>query len=263
MRIEPGLPALVTGASSGIGRAIALELARRGCRVAVLARTESALEELAEEMRAAGGEPLVVSADVQQEEQVAAAVARTVETFGALRLLVANAGLGLYAKVEEQPAEHVETTIGVNYVGMTRTVRHALPHLLAAAPAHVVGITSSAGLIPHTLGSAYCASKAASNMYLATLRLEVLDRGVGVSWICPGAVVTPFLDKSGLDPDRDLPRLARWTVRKLEADEVARAALRAVEHNRREVALPLMMRFFAWSRRSTPRIAEWLIRVTG
>jgi len=263
MRIEPGLPALVTGASSGIGRGIALELARRRCKVAILARTESALEELAAEMREAGGEALVVTADVQQEEQVAAAVARTVETFGGLRLLVANAGLGRYGLVEEQPAEHVETTISINYVGMTRTVRHALPHLLASTPSHVVGVTSSAGLIPHTLGSAYCASKAASNMYLATLRLEVLDRGVGVSWVCPGVVKTPFLDKVDMDPDKDLPRLARMTVRQLTADEVVRATLKAVEGNRREVTLPLMMRFFAWSRRATPRIAEWLIRVTG
>jgi len=267
MRIEPGLPALVTGASSGIGRGIALELARRGCKVAVLARTRDALEELADEMRELGGErgaeALVAPADVQEEEQVAAAVARTVETFGGLRLLVANAGLGRYAKVEDQPAEHVETTIHVNYVGMTRTVRHALPHLLAAAPSHVVGVTSSAGLIPHTLGSAYCASKAASNMYLAALRLEVFDRGVGVSWVCPGVVKTPFLDKVDMDPDKDLPRLARMTVRHLSADEVVRATLRAVEGNKREVALPLMMRFFAWSRRATPRIAEWLVRVTG
>jgi len=266
VKIEPGLPALVTGASSGIGREVALELARRGCKVAVLARTEAALEELAAEIRQVGvdgAEALIVPADVQDEEQVATAVARTVEAFGGLRLLVANAGLGRYSEVEEQPAEHVETTIHINYVGMTRTVRHALPHLLAAAPSHVVGVTSSAGLIPHTLGAAYCASKAASNMYLAALRLEVYERGVGVSWVCPGVVKTPFLDKVDMNPDEDLPRLARMTVRHLTAEEVARATLRAVEKDKREVTLPLMMRFFAWSRRATPRIAEWLIRVTG
>lgn len=263
MKIAPGTPCLVTGASSGIGRGIALDLGRRGCRVALVARSAEPLAELAGEVTAAGGEGLALPADVRDEGEVAAAVAAAAERFGGLRLVVANAGLGRYGPVEEQPAEHVETTIGINYVGMTRTVRHALPHLLAGAPSHVVGITSSAGLIPHRLGSAYCASKAASNAYLAALRLEVYDRGVGVSWICPGVVETPFLDKSGLDPGRDLPRLARWTVRHLDVEEVSRAVLGAIERDRSEVVMPPMMRFYAWVRRQTPRLADWLNRKTG
>ena len=263
MKIEAALPALVTGASSGIGRSIALGLGKRGCRVAIVARSAAPLEELAAEIGDAGGSALPLVADVSDEEQIATAVVRTVEAFGQLRLVVANAGHGRYGSVKDQPAEHVESTIGVNYVGMTRTVRHALPHLLKAAPAHVVGVTSSAGLIPHRSASAYCASKAASNAYLATLRLEVFDHGVGVSWVCPGLVRTPFVGKAELDPDRDLPRLARWLVRDLEADEVAEAVLRAVERNRSEVVMPGMMRFFAWTRRVTPRLADWLNRRVG
>ena len=263
MKIERGLPCLVTGASSGIGREIALALGRRGCRVALAARSADALTALAGELTAAGGEGLALPTDVRDEGQVGAAVAAAVARFGGLRLVVANAGLGRYALVEEQPAEHVETTIGINYVGMTRTVRHALPHLLAGAPSHVVGVASSAGLIPHRLASAYSASKAASIAYLATLRLEVFDRGVGVSWICPGVVETPYLEKADLDPATDLPRLARWTVRHLTAEEVARATLRAVERNRSEVVMPPMMRFYAWTRRLTPRLGDWLNRRTG
>lgn len=263
MKITPGTPALVTGASSGIGRAIALELARRGARVAVVARSREPLEQLVEEISAAGGEGLALTADVRREEEVAAAVTAAAQAFGGLRLVIANAGLGRYASVEEQPAEHVEVTIQTNYVGMTHVVRHALPHLLADAPGHIVGVTSSAGLIPHRLASAYCASKAAANTYLATLRLEVIGRGVGVSWICPGLVQTPFIDKADLDPAQDLPRLARWMVRTLSAEEVARAAVRAVESNRREVVLPLMMRLFALTRRIAPGFGDWLNRVSG
>lgn len=263
MKIERDLPALVTGASSGIGRGVALALARRGCRVGIAARSEDRLRELAEEMERAGGKALVLPTDVRDEEAAALAVARTAEAFGKLRLVVANAGLGRYARVEEQPAEHVETTIRTNYVGMTHTVRHALPYLLRATPSHVVGITSSAGLIPHPLASAYSASKAASNAYLAALRIEVFDRGLGVSWVCPGAVATPFVEKAELDLSRDLPLLARLLVRTLTVDEVVTAVLRAVERNRREVVLPPMMRFFAWSRRMTPRFADWVNRKTG
>lgn len=263
MKITPGTPALVTGASSGIGREIALALAARGCRVGLVARSADALEELAAELAEAGGEGVALPADVRDEERVAAAVDAAARRFGGLRLVIANAGLGRYAEVVEQPAEHVEVTIETNYVGMTHVVRHALPHLLAATPAHVVGVTSSAGLIPHRLASAYCASKAASNAYLAALRLEVKERGVGVSWICPGLVETPFVAKADLEPSSDLPRLARWLVRTLEPEEVARATLRAVERDRAEVVLPASMRFFAFTRRLTPRLADWLNRKVG
>lgn len=263
MRITTDLPSLVTGASSGIGREIALQLGRRGCRVALLARSREALEAVAQDIQQAGGQALVLTTDVTQEEQVVAAVRQTVESFGGLRLVVANAGLGRYGLIEEQPAEHVETTILTNYVGLTRVVRHTLPHLLAATSGHIVGVTSSAGLIPHRLASAYCASKAACNAYLATLRLEVVDRGVGVSWVCPGLVETPFVGKADLDPEKDLPLLARVLVPKLQPEDVARATLRAVERNRGEVVMPRMMRFFAWTRRLAPATADWLNRKTG
>jgi short-subunit dehydrogenase len=263
MKIEPGTPCLVTGASSGIGRAIALALGRRRCRVALVARSEGPLAELAAEIDAAGGEGLALPADVTSEEQVAAAVAAAAARFGGLRLLVANAGVGRYAPVAEQPAEHVESTITTNYVGLTRAVRCALPHLLAAAPAHVVGIASSAGLIPHRTASAYCASKAASIAYLSALRVEVKGRGVGVTWVCPGIVETPFIAAADLDPKRDLPRLNNLTVRTLAPEEVARATVRAVEWDRREVVIPAMMRFWVFIRRLTPSLGDWVQRVTG
>lgn len=263
MKLKAGTACLVTGASSGIGREIALELGRKGCKVALLARSEDALHKLAGEVSEAGGEGLALPTDVRSEEQIQAAVEATVKNFGGLQVVVANAGLGRYALVEDQPAEHVETTIQTNYVGMTRLVRHSLPHLLAAPPGHIVGVTSSAGLIPHRLASAYCASKAACNAYLAALRLEIVDRGVGVSWVCPGLVETPFIEKSELEPAKDLPLLARTLVRTLTTEDVARATLKAIEGNKSEVVLPLMMRFFAWTRRLTPRMADWLNRKTG
>lgn len=263
MKLAAKTPCLVTGASSGIGRAIALELGRRGCRVALLARSEGPLAELAREIDAAGGEGLALPTDVTSEEQVAAAVAAAAERFGGLRLVVANAGLGRYAPVAEQPAEHVETTIQTNYVGLTRTVRLALPHLLAGAPSHLVGVTSSAGLIPHRTASAYCASKAASTAYLAALRIEVKGRGVGVTTICPGLVETPFVERADLVPSRHMPRLANWTVPALDAEQVARATVRAVERDKREVVMPFMMRFFVAFRRLAPGFGDWLQRVTG
>ncbi len=251
---------MVTGASSGIGRAVAVELGRRQCRVALVARRSETLESVAVEVREAGGDPIVVPADLATEKGCSAAVAGVLDDLGKLRLVVANAGIGRYSLVEEQPAEHAEQLMRVNYLGLVHTVRHALPHLLEAAPAGIVGVTSSAGLIPHRAGSAYCASKAAAIAYLATLRLEVADRGVGVSWVCPGAVRTPFFEESGLDPDQDLPLLARLLVRQLGPDEVAKAVVRAARSGRAEIVQPAMMRFFVMLRRLTPRLADWVNR---
>ena len=251
---------MVTGASSGIGEAVAVELGRLGCRVALVARRRGELERVAERVEGAGGEAVVVAADLGRDAGCRGAVEEAVSALGGLRLLVPNAGLGRYAPVESQPSAHAEDTIRINYLGLVHTVRHALPHLLGAAPSAIVAVTSSAGLIPHRLGSAYCASKAAANMYLAALRLEVVDRGVGVSWVCPGAVRTPFFDGAGMDPERDLPLLARLLVRRLEPEEVARAVVRAASSGRPETVIPFTLRLFALFRRLAPRLGDWINR---
>ena len=251
---------MVTGASSGIGRAVAIELGRTGCRVALVARRREALEAVAEAVNGAGGEGIPVPADLGSDGGCRRAVEATLEALGNLRLLVPNAGIGRYATVLEQPASHAEETIRINYLGLVHTVRHALPHLLEAAPSAIVAVTSSAGLIPHRLGSAYCASKAAANAYLAALRLEVADAGVRVAWVCPGAVRTPFFEEANLDPDRDLPFLARLLVRQLDPPEVARAVLRAARRGRPEAVIPPILRFFAFTRRLAPTLADWINR---
>ncbi len=250
----------MTGASSGIGRSVALALAARGARIALVARGVERLEDVAREVEQAGGEALVLTADVADARSIAAAVDTAAGRLGGLAVVVANAGLGRYARAAEQDPAEVELLARVNFLGTVNTVRAALPHLLAAVPSHVAAVASSAGLIPHTLGSAYCASKAAVIQYLAALRLEVLDRGVGVSWICPGAVQTPFFEGANLDPDRDLPLLARVLVRRLQPEEVAAGVLRAIEKNRREIVQPAMLRFFVRFRRLAPGLADWLNR---
>jgi len=250
----------VTGASSGIGRDIALELAKKGCRIALVARRRKALEEVGSLVETRGGEALVLPVDVRDASAVAEAVRETVGRFGGLQVVIPNAGLGRYALAAEQDPAEIEELIRINYLGTVHTVRAALPHLLGSPPAHIAAVASSAGLIPHRLASAYCATKAAVIQYLAAVRLEVFDSGVGVSWICPGAVETPFFEGARLDPDTDLPLLARLFVRTLGSGEVARATVRAVERNRREVIMPGFVRFFVWTRRMTPALADWINR---
>jgi len=260
VKVLPGNVVLVTGASSGIGREIALAFAGKGCRLALVARREKLLEEVAAGVLEAGGEALILPADVRDPGAVGSAVRETIAKLGGLQIVIPNAGFGRYAEASVQDPAEVEELFRVNVLGTINTVRATLPHLLENPPAHIAAVASSAGLIPHRLASAYCATKAAVIQYLAAVRLEVHDRGVGVSWICPGAVETPFFEGARLDPATDLPLLARLFVRTLDAREVASSTVRAVERNRREVAMPAFVRFFAWSRRLTPALADWINR---
>ena len=190
-------------------------------------------------------------------------VKTAIECFGRLDGLICHAGeLGL-GSISDLTIEDWQVTFRTNVDSVFYLLKFALPEMLKRPQASVVINASIAAFKSFPNHPAYCASKAAANTYLATLRLEVLARGVGVSWICPGLVETPFIEKAELDPAHDLPRLARWMVRHLTAEEVARATVRAVEANRREVVMPFMMRMFALTRRIAPGFGDWLNRVSG
>ncbi len=186
-----GASALVTGASRGIGRAIALELGRAGARVALVARDAQALERLASEVRAAGGQALVHAGDLCAPGVPAAAVAAAVTAHGRLQVLVNNAGVGAFAPLAETDDETWERVLGLNVSAVFRTTRAALPHLTQGG-GHVFMISSLAGRNAIANMSAYCASKAALDHLAACLMLEVREQGVKVTTLAPGSVDTEF-----------------------------------------------------------------------
>lgn len=186
-----GASALVTGAGRGIGRAVALALARKGARVALVARTSSELEALAEEIRRAGGQALAFAGDVCDPQVPAAAVAAAVAAHGRLQVLVNNAGVGAFAPLAETSDETWERVIGTNLSAVFRLTRAALPHLVQGG-GHVFMISSLAGRNAIANMSAYCASKAALDHLAACLMLEVRQHGVKVTTLAPGSVDTGF-----------------------------------------------------------------------
>jgi short-subunit dehydrogenase len=255
------LPCLVTGASAGIGAEVALALARRRCAVALLARRQEQLLAVARQVEGVGGKALVVVADVTDAEALQRAVAQAAEKLGGLRLVVANAGVGVHAAAEELPHAELERVFQVNCLGAMATVRTAVPYLLASAPAAIVAVSSLSGLIPYRGGSAYGASKAALNQYLRCLRLELGGRGVRVGWLCPGPVATDLI-LEGV-PHRKLPRLARLLVPVLSPARVAAAVIRLAERGGGERVMPWSAALFAWMARCFPVTAERLERLTG
>lgn len=259
MRIS-AMGCLVTGASRGIGAAVAVELARRGCRVGLVARSEDELAAVAEQCRAAGGDAAAFAADVTDAAAVASAADAAAAWAGGLRLAVANAGVGTHGPALA-PASELRRPMEVNFVGAVNTIRAAAVHLQAAPPAAVVAVSSLAGLIPLRGGGAYGASKAALIAYLRCLRLELAGSGVRVAWVCPGAVDTTMI-VDGVPHDK-LPRLARLMVPVLTPEHVARAVVRAARGGRPQRVIPFQGAVFASFMRHAPRLAELVERATG
>jgi NADP-dependent 3-hydroxy acid dehydrogenase YdfG len=191
-----GTVALVTGASSGIGEATARALAARGAAVALAARREERLAQLAKEIRGSGGDALVLEADVTDKTQAQAAVARTVAALGRLDILVNNAGVMLLGPVENAPLDEWEQMVRLNVLGLLYTAHAALPHLLQAAEraprqvADLVNIGSDAGRVARTGEGVYNLSKFGVVAFSEALRQEVTKRHVRVSVVEPGAVAT-------------------------------------------------------------------------
>ncbi len=198
-----GRIALVTGASSGIGRAIALKLAALGARVALTGRRVAPLEAVADEVRAAGGQAQAIAGDVRDEVHADAAVEETVRAFGGLDILVNNAGVIGAGPVEALATEEWERVLGTDLTGAFFFARAAIPCLKRRRGASIVNISSVTGRRPYANLAAYCVAKAGLDMLTECLALELAPHGVRVNAINPGVVVTNLHKASDTVSDYD------------------------------------------------------------
>ena len=186
--------AVVTGASSGIGAALALELARRGAKVGLTARRLDRLEALAETIRSAGGIAAVEAADASDPESTRHALAKLAETLGPIDLLVANAGSGLADDAIHFSSERFARMTQVNLIGPAVAFESVLPSMLARKTGHLVGISSLAAYrgLPGSAG--YSATKAGLSALLEGLRPELRPLGITVTTVHPGFVTTAMIE---------------------------------------------------------------------
>jgi NADP-dependent 3-hydroxy acid dehydrogenase YdfG len=182
---------LVTGASSGIGRALAVEYGRGGAKLALCARREAELEETAAEVRQAGGSAIIIPLDVADVDAVGEAVRRADRDLGSLDMVIANAGRGDTRLATRLTWQDVGPIIDVNVRGAFATLVAAIPVLLAQQGGHLVGISSLAGVRALPTSAAYSASKAALSTFLESLRIDLAPVGIRVTDVQPGFVMTP------------------------------------------------------------------------
>ena len=220
-----GRVALITGASRGIGRAIATTLVEEGARVALASRS-------GDDLGIAGA--LAQPADVRDPAAMESIVAATVERFGALDILVMNAGVGAYGPFLDLDPEHIEEMIDVNVKGAIYAARAALPHLIRSDAADFVMIASEAGRRGLPYEAVYCASKFAQVGLTAALDHELREQGVRCTNVCPGGVATDFAMGRGRTPD--MPQLAGMMRPEDVAEAVRFVVTRPRTHRILEVA---------------------------
>ncbi len=228
-----GLGAVVTGASSGIGRELALRIAARGAQVALVARRSELLEELAADIEAGGGRALVLPCDVSDRRAVEASAAFAIEKFGKVDLLVNNAGYGRHRSLLAWELDDMERMMRTNYFGSLYWTKALLPSMVERRSGWLVFMASVAGRIAPPGESGYAATKFATVGLAESLSVEVEEAGVHVLTVCPGTVRTDFFDEEALAA---MPWAARRSM--VEASQLADAAIGALARGKRTITYP-------------------------
>jgi meso-butanediol dehydrogenase / (S,S)-butanediol dehydrogenase / diacetyl reductase len=214
--------AIVTGGGSGLGKATARLFAEEGAKVAVLDLAADAAETVAAEIRAGGGKAQAYTADVSDPASVEQTVVALAGDLGRPQIVVNSAGIGSFARTEEEDPAHFTAIIGVNLTGTFLMCRYTLPYLLDGGGS-IVNIASNAGLMGQAFSAAYCASKGGVVNMTRALAVEYLDRGVRVNCVAPGGMRTPltkgFRLPEGIDFDVLRPVMSKLGAS--EPEEVA------------------------------------------
>jgi NAD(P)-dependent dehydrogenase (short-subunit alcohol dehydrogenase family) len=217
---------LVTGASSGIGRGLAVELARRGASVGLLARRRDLLEAAVDEISEAGGRAMALPADVTHADQVRAAACELRRKFGYIDVLVANAGVGGTTYAVDLCEKEVTKVIRVNVIGAVNSVTAVIPHMVQRGSGHLVAISSLAGYRGLPKSAAYCASKAGVSALFESLRIDLAHTGVDVTIIHPGFIKTPLTAGR-----KHMPYL-------MELDDAVVKMMRVIEKRKKTYSFP-------------------------
>lgn len=246
----------ITGASAGIGRAIALRLGRAGNAVALCARRHDRLEAVAAEIRRLGGDALPLVADVTIDADMEALVAAALERFGRLDVTICNAGFGLYGPIDDIATSRMQQVMDVNYLGTYRAARAALPVFRRQGSGHLVFVSSIVGKRGIPFMGAYAATKFAQVGLAESLRAELLGTGIDVSVVIPVSTETEFQSvaarESGYTPGSAGPRQT--------AEDVAEAVAEAIDRPVPEVYPYRKARLLAWLNAVAPGACDRLVQ---
>jgi short-subunit dehydrogenase len=237
--------AIITGASSGIGWELAKTLAAQQCAVGLVARRKDRLEALLKEIQSTGGKAACAVADVADRPQTVSAIHALRDQLGPVDLLIANSGVGVPTTLEPLNIDEVEQMFKVNTLGVVYAIEAVLPEMLRRGKGHLAAVSSLASYLGMPGESGYCASKAAVNVYMEGLRVQLRRRGIVVTIICPGFIDTPMTAVNTFK----MPFL-------LSADRAAQLIVRALSHKKKVYNFPwqtaLLMKLACW-------LPDWML----
>jgi short-subunit dehydrogenase len=248
----------ITGASSGIGKAMAFEWARLGYKVVVSSRRKELLDNVAKQITDSGGEALVVPCDIMQEAAIEHAVPKIIEHWGRLDVIVANAGFGVFGSIEKLTASEWNRQLQGNVTGLALTVKYALPYLKKTNGR--IGLVGSVGaFLPNPNLGAYGASKAAVHSIGETLQVELMGTGVSCTTMHPGFVDSEItrIDNDGVwHPERTDPRPPNliWPTEK-----AAKVMVRAILKRKRNYIFTAHGKAFVWLQRWFPGLMRTIL----
>ncbi len=252
----------ITGASSGIGKALALQLAQQGAYLALGARNPKKLEKVAALCRKSRGEAIAVTVDVTNELQCKIFIEKTIARYHRLDILINNAGITMWAYFENiENLDILRNIMEVNYMGSVNCTYYALPYLIKSK-GRLVGISSLTGKSGVPTRSGYAASKHAMAGFFDTLRIELQEKGVSVTMIYPGFVSTE-IRKRAIGPNgKPLGKSPVKEMQVMTPEKCAAIIIRAVAKRKREIVMTLRGKLGLWVKLIAPRLVDKIARKT-
>jgi short-subunit dehydrogenase len=218
---------MITGASSGIGRGLSLELGKRGAKLGLVARRRELLDEIVNEIKAQGGSALALVADVEKADEIRQAALQLGTEVGPIDVMIANAGIATTSDASKLDVAEVARTFSVNVVGAAASVAAVLPEMLARGRGQLVAISSLSSYRGLPKSASYAASKAALSSFFESLRLDLEPRGIEVTIIHPGFIKTPLT----AGRTAKMPYL-------MELEDAVGKIVRAIERRKKSYAFP-------------------------
>jgi short-subunit dehydrogenase len=262
MKQIEGRVAVVTGAGSGIGQAVCLELARRGADIALVDIDEARLSEVKTAIEAIGRNASLHVVDVSSKQQMAALPEQVRAEHGAVHILVNNAGVSVNLPFEQQDVADLEWISGINYWGVMYGCKYFLPYLQKADQAHIVNMSSSAGLTGMKGQSSYAATKFAVRGLSESLYVELANSSVGITCVHPGAVATNILAAARMDPTHKEKMLKMFHLA-MPPEKAARLIVKAIEKNRFKLVFCVESRVLDFMKRLLPTGTLKLMRLAN
>lgn len=254
MKLE-GKLAVVTGGSSGIGKAVAVMLAKRGVRVAVVARRPDVLDEAVSQI-GIHGKAVGYVCDIANLSEVNQMAQRVVDELGPVDILINNAGFAIYGSVESLSVADIRAHIDTNYFGAVHCTKAFLTQMLAQRSGKIVNVASVAASFGLPGIAAYCASKFAMLGFSEALRGELYGTGVSITVVSPIAVRTPFFDH------KSFANIPRYSPMSLSPERVASAVIRAIGTKRGEIIVPSVARIAVWAKHTFPQLVNYFVSST-